>query len=54
MKHLSDIHTLDTEFQRNKERRNTSTTPSKTNNRFLNFEQNSYDFDELERELLNH
>lgn len=54
VKHLSDIHTLDTEFQRNKERRNTSVTPSNTNNRFLNFEQNSYDFDELERELLNH
>ncbi|MBQ4530872.1 MAG: DnaD domain protein [Lachnospiraceae bacterium] len=54
VKHLSDIHTLDTEFQKNKERRNASSTPSNTNNRFLNFEQNSYDFDELERELLNH
>ena len=53
VKHLSDIHTLDTEFHRNKERGKTS-SPSNTNNRFLNFEQNSYDFDELERELLNH
>lgn len=54
VKHLSDIHTLDTEFQRNKERHNASAPPANTNNRFLNFEQNSYDFDELERELLNH
>lgn len=55
--HLSDIQALDKQFQREKEEKKQqknksgSTSPN-PNNRFLNFEQRSYDFNELERELL--
>lgn len=55
--HLSDIQALDQQFQKEKEQKkqqkkqSVSSSPNQ-NNRFLNFEQRSYDFNELERELL--
>lgn len=56
--HLSDIRSLDEQFQRQKEqkkltKKSSDSTSVNPNNRFLNFEQRSYDFNELERELLN-
>lgn len=55
--HLSDIQALDQQFQREKEqkkqqKKQTNSASPNSNNRFLNFEQRSYDFNELERELL--
>lgn len=58
--HYSDIHALDQKFQQEKEQKkqqkkstNSTSASTNSNNRFLNFEQRSYDFNELERELLN-
>lgn len=55
--HLSDIQALDLEFQKEKEKKKETKKQSASgspnpNNRFLNFEQRSYDFNQLERELL--
>lgn len=55
--YLSDIQALDQQFQREKEqkkqqKKQSDSTSTNSKNRFLNFEQRSYDFNELERELL--
>ena len=53
--HLNDIKPLDTEHAKNKGKKNTKTPPrAVTSNRFNNFDQREYDFDRLEKELLNH
>lgn len=56
--HLSDINKLDEEHKKNniqksadKNQKNTSATASK--NKFNNFQQRSYDYNQLEKELLN-
>ena len=58
VKKLSDITALDEAFQKEKENQKDpqkGTTASKNyHNRFINFEQRSYDYDQLERELLEH
>lgn len=53
--HLNDIKPLDTEHAKNKGKKNPKTPPrAVTSNRFNNFDQREYDFDRLEKELLNH
>lgn len=65
VKNLSDIKTLDEDFQKEKTRQKEHANENKKNNgktattknyhnRFINFEQRSYDYDALERELLEH
>lgn len=56
--HLSDIQVLDQKFQQEKaqkkeQKKQTGSAAPNTTNRFINFEQRSYDFNELERDLLN-
>jgi len=46
--HKADIRKIDDMYQK----RRTSSKPSVSNNKFNQFTQNTYDFDELERELL--
>lgn len=53
--HLSDIQPLDTEHQKTRKGKNQKTTAkAAAPNRFNNFDQRDYDFDRLEKELLNH
>lgn len=47
--HKADIHKIDAVYQKKK---STSASKPAVNNKFNQFAQNSYDFDELERELL--
>lgn len=56
VKHLSDIRQLDMEFQKAKDYKKRLSSEERTapspKNRFNNFEQRSYNYDELERALL--
>lgn len=52
IKHLSDIQALDLEHLKNKKAAAAKPKPN-TNNKFNNFHQRDYDFDELEKQLLN-
>ena len=51
VRHLNDIKPLDTEHAKTKVKKQPKTIAS---NRFNNFDQRDYDFDRLEKELLNH
>lgn len=58
VKHLEDVKILDEQHQQRKEekerKRSSSTSPSRTSgNKFNNFHQRSYDYDDLEKQLLN-
>ena len=52
---IDDIHTLDTEHKkRRQDRKAASSRPAQpSNNRFNNFQQREYNFDEYEKHLLN-
>lgn len=50
VKHSADISPLDDQHQKT---RKTASKPSESSNKFNNFEQRSYDFNSLERQLLN-
>ena len=52
---IDDIHTLDTEHKkRRQDRKAASSKPAQpSNNRFNNFQQREYNFDEYEKHLLN-
>ena len=52
---FDDIHTLDTEHKkRRQDRKAASSKPAQpSNNRFNNFQQREYNFDEYEKHLLN-
>ncbi|WP_373211892.1 DnaD domain protein [Ruminococcus sp. 5_1_39BFAA] len=54
VKTLQDINVLDAQHQKRKQERTANRTPApKTPNRFNNFHQRDYDFDEYEKRLLN-
>lgn len=56
VKHLDDIRGLDAEHQKKKLEKAAKRQPAqpKSTNRFNNFHQREYDFDEYEKKLLNH
>ncbi|MDY5663997.1 MAG: DnaD domain protein [Blautia sp.] len=54
VKSMQDVKVLDAQHQKRKQERTASRTPApKTPNRFNNFHQRDYDFDEYEKRLLN-
>lgn len=57
VKHLDDVKLLDEQYQQKKEakekERISSTAPKKAINKFNNFNQRSYNYEELEKQLLN-
>lgn len=52
IKHLSDVKALDLEFMKKKKAAPSKSKPAQTN-KFNNFHQRDYDFEELEKRLLN-
>ena len=52
--HLSDIQALDAEHQKQRKEKKSSRPVSSAPNRFNNFQQREYDFDEYEKRLLKH
>lgn len=50
---LDDIHALDTEHKKRRQEKKSSSPAPASNNRFNNFQQREYNFDEYEKHLLN-
>ena len=56
---MDDVHKLDTEYERQKQEKAAknfdaaSTTPAHTKNKFHNFEQRDYDYNQLEQFFIN-
>lgn len=52
IRHLEDIADLDAAYKKNKKHTSAS-SPKVSNNKFNNFSQRNYNYDQLERQLLN-